>query len=61
MAGINWDAEMNRYYPDPQQEPSRLYCDCCEEIIYRNEEFVKIPGLGNYCMDCIDNWTTEAD
>lgn len=60
MAGINWDAEMNKYYPDPQENEAKIYCDCCEGLISDGEEYVKIPNKYNFCMSCIEEWITQA-
>ena len=59
---MNWDAEMDRFYPDPQQEKATPVCECgiCKADIYPGEIYYEIPGDDPICEDCITKFKYTA-
>lgn len=60
MGGINYDAEIEKLYKDPQQKVSRLYCGRCGEFIRTGQAYYKFYDEP-ICKGCLDErYTFEA-
>lgn len=57
------DAQLDRYYKDPQQdEPPIIYgCSCCCEYIYAGEDCYVMPDGAIYCERCVADAHTIAE
>lgn len=61
MAGINLDAELDKFYPDPQQDDDvPVYmCAECKAPIREGEYYYYLDGT-EYCEDCAQLFRYEA-
>lgn len=50
MSGINFDAELDRLYPDPQDEEPIMYCSECQGEIYEGDDYWNIDEP--FCDEC---------
>ena len=52
MAGINLDAELDKFYPDPQQDDDEAVCYCseCNEPIFEGDYLWNLDEP--YCDSC---------